>query len=62
MDDAAQKLSRSTPAIAIPVPALIVEAWEGLPVEQRASCERAIVEAWLEPLTRMPQEGRTDPQ
>jgi Uma2 family endonuclease len=30
--------------------------------EQRASCERAIVEAWLEPLTRMPQEGRTDPQ
>lgn len=59
MDDAAQKLSRSTLAITISVPPHIAEAWEALPAEQRASYERAIVEAWLEPLTRIPQNGRT---
>jgi hypothetical protein len=59
MDDAAQKLPRSTLAITISVPPHIAEAWEALPAEQRASYERAIVEAWLEPLTRIPQNGRT---
>lgn len=45
--------------ISLPVPPPIAAAWQALPAEKRASYARAIVEAWLEPLTRMPQEGPT---
>jgi hypothetical protein len=45
--------------ISIPVPPPIAAAWQALPAEKRAAYAQAIVEAWLEPLTRMPQEGST---
>jgi uncharacterized protein DUF29 len=45
--------------ISLPVPPQIAAAWQALPPERRASYARAIVEAWLEPLTRMPQEEPT---
>jgi len=59
LDLVAQKLPRSTPAITIPVPPHIAAVWKALPAAQRASYAQAIVEAWLEPLTRMPQEEPT---
>jgi len=40
----------------LPVPPHIADAWYALPAEKRASYAQAIVEAWLEPLTRMPAE------
>jgi hypothetical protein len=40
--------------ISIPVPPQIAAAWRALPPERRASYERAIVEAWLEPLLMRP--------
>jgi hypothetical protein len=46
-------------SISLPVPPQIAAAWQALPPERRASFARAIVEAWLEPLTRLPQEGPT---
>jgi hypothetical protein len=45
--------------ISIAVPPQIAAAWQALPVGKRASYAQAIVEAWLEPLTRLPQEGPT---
>lgn len=45
--------------ISIPVPPQTAAAWRALPPERRASYARAIVEAWLEPLTRLPQKERT---
>lgn len=44
--------------ISIPVPPQTA-AWRAVPPERRASYARAIVEAWLEPLTRLPQKERT---
>jgi len=48
--------SARPPAITIPVPAPIATAWNALPPEKRSLYAQAIVEAWLEPLTRMPAE------
>lgn len=45
--------------IIIPVPPQTAAAWRALPPERRASYARAIVEAWLEPLTRLPQQECT---
>ena len=43
--------------ISIPVPPQVAAVWRALPSEKRTSYERAIVEAWLEPLTTRPLEG-----
>lgn len=50
-------MTEDTP-ISIPVPPQVAAAWRALPPERRASYARAIVEAWLEPLTRLPQQER----